>query len=93
MNESPMSEEFNEWLDKCPVTWIRDKVDKDWVKYCFETPEKKEKHIVDLKGIVINEDELDDTRIIILRNGCEDDLEFTRDDLVTILSSLLKSNC
>ena len=45
MSESPMSEEFHDWLDKCPVNWIRDQVDKDWVKYCFETPEKKLCHM------------------------------------------------
>ena len=85
MSESPMSEEFHDWLDQCPVNWIRDQIDKDWVKYCFEIPEKKVKHIVDLKGVVIYEDEWDSTRIIIQRDGCEDDLEFTRDDIVKTL--------
>ena len=42
MLESPMSEEFHDWLDKCPVNWIRDQVDKDWVKYCFATPDDEE---------------------------------------------------
>ena len=41
MSESPMSEEFHEWLDQCPVVWIRDQIDKNWVKYCFEIPEEK----------------------------------------------------
>ena len=45
----------------------------------------KVKHIVDLKGVVIYEDEWDSTRIIIQRDGCEDDLEFTRDDIVKTL--------
>ena len=39
---SPMSEEFHDWLDKCPVNWIRDRVKKDHVFYAFETPEEDE---------------------------------------------------
>jgi hypothetical protein len=39
---SPMSEEFHDWLDKCPVTWFRDQVTKDHVTYAFETPEEDE---------------------------------------------------
>lgn len=38
--------------------------------------------ILDIKGVVIYEDEWDSTRIIIQRNGCEDDLEFNKDDIV-----------
>ena len=37
-----MSEEFHDWLDKCPVNWIRDRVEKDHVFYAFETPEEDE---------------------------------------------------
>ena len=40
MNESPMSDEFHDWLEQCPVTWIRDRVDKNYVFYCFETPDE-----------------------------------------------------
>jgi hypothetical protein len=39
---SPMSEEFHDWLDECPVQWFRDKVAADHVSYAFETPEKDE---------------------------------------------------
>ena len=39
---SPMSEEFHDWLDQCPVNWIRDRVDKDHVFYAFETPNEDE---------------------------------------------------
>jgi hypothetical protein len=37
---SPMSEEFHDWLDRCPVQWFRGEVNKDHVAYYFETPEK-----------------------------------------------------
>ena len=37
---SPMSEEFHDWLDKCPVTWIRDRVETDHVFYAFATPDE-----------------------------------------------------
>ena len=39
---SPMSEEFHDWLDQCPVQWFRDKVTTDHVTYIFETPEEEE---------------------------------------------------
>ena len=42
MIESPMSEWFHEWLNQCPVRWIRDKVDKDYIYYCFEIPDKED---------------------------------------------------
>ena len=32
---SPMSEEFHDWLDKCPVQWQRDKADDDRATYTF----------------------------------------------------------
>ncbi len=39
---SPMSDEFHDWLDQCPVMWIRDRVEKDHVFYAFETPNEDE---------------------------------------------------
>ena len=42
MKASPMSEEFHEWLDQCPVMWWRGEVTKDHVTYSFETPEEDE---------------------------------------------------
>ena len=42
MKASPMSEEFHDWLDQCPVRWIRDQVTKDYVYYCFETPDEED---------------------------------------------------
>lgn len=33
---SPMSEEFHEWLDKCPVQWYREKVTEIDVHYSFD---------------------------------------------------------
>jgi hypothetical protein len=42
MHISPMSEEFHDWLDECPVRWIRDKIDVNYVYYCFETPDNDE---------------------------------------------------
>tara|TARA_R100000908_G_C3679917_1_gene99034 strand:+ start:399 stop:554 length:156 start_codon:yes stop_codon:yes gene_type:complete len=41
--------------------------------------------ILDIKGVVIYEDEWDSTRIIIQRDGSEDDLEFNKDDIVEII--------
>ena len=37
---SPMSEEFHDWLDSCPVQWFRGAVSKGHVAYYFETPDK-----------------------------------------------------
>ena len=42
MEESKMSEEFHDWLDKCPVIWFRGEVTRDHVTYSFETPEDEE---------------------------------------------------
>ena len=42
---SPMSEEFHDWLDQCPVQWFRGEVTKDNVTYIFETPDEDEKEI------------------------------------------------
>ena len=39
---SPMSDEFHDWLDSCPVQWFRGEVSKDHVAYYFETPEEDE---------------------------------------------------
>tara|TARA_R110002012_G_C11602218_1_gene607416 strand:- start:43 stop:198 length:156 start_codon:yes stop_codon:yes gene_type:complete len=41
--------------------------------------------ILDIKGVVIYEDEWDSTRIIIQRDGSEDDLEFNEDDIVKVI--------
>ena len=37
-----MSDEFHDWLDQCPVMWIRDRVDRDYVFYRFETPDEED---------------------------------------------------
>jgi len=29
MKASPMSDKFHEWLDECPVRWIRDRLEKE----------------------------------------------------------------
>ena len=42
MKASPMSEEFHDWLDQCPVRWIRDRLEKEYVYYCFETPDEED---------------------------------------------------
>jgi len=42
MKASPMTEEFHDWLDKCPVVWIRDRVETDHVFYAFETPDEED---------------------------------------------------
>jgi hypothetical protein len=39
---SPMSDEFHDWLDSCPVQWFRGEVNKDHVAYYFETPDEDE---------------------------------------------------
>ena len=40
-----MSEEFHDWLDRCPVQWFRGEVNKDHVAYYFETPDEDEDEI------------------------------------------------
>ena len=42
MKASPMSDEFHDWLDQCPVMWFRGEVTKDHVTYSFETPNEDE---------------------------------------------------
>jgi hypothetical protein len=42
MKASPMSEEFHDWLDKCPVIWFRGEVTRDHVTYSFETPNEED---------------------------------------------------
>jgi len=42
MKASPMSEEFHDWLESCPVQWFRGEVTKDHVAYYFETPSEDE---------------------------------------------------
>ena len=37
---SPMSDEFHDWLDKCPVQWFRGAVSTGHITYYFETPDK-----------------------------------------------------
>ena len=39
---SPMTEEFHDWLDQCPVYWFRSKVTEDHVTYSFATPDEEE---------------------------------------------------
>ena len=39
---SPMSDEFHDWLESCPVRWFRGEVTKDHVAYYFETPDEDE---------------------------------------------------
>ena len=41
MKASPMSDEFHDWLAQCPVIWIRDRLEKEYVYYCFETPDEE----------------------------------------------------
>ena len=38
---SPMSDEFHDWLDQCPVMWFRGEVTRDHVTYSFETPDEE----------------------------------------------------
>ena len=42
MKASPMSDEFHDWLDNCPVQWFRGEVTKAHVTNIFETPEEEE---------------------------------------------------
>ena len=39
-------------------------------------------YIVDIKGVVISEDEWENTKITITRNGISDNLEFDKSDIV-----------
>jgi len=45
----------------------------------------KKQFILDIKGVVIYEDEWDSTRIIIQTHGSMDDLEFSEDDIVKVI--------
>ena len=42
---SPMSDEFYDWLDQCPVPHCpviaQGHLDKNYVYYCFETPKEE----------------------------------------------------
>ena len=42
MKPSPMSDEFHDWLESCPVQWFRGEVTKDHVAYYFTTPDEDE---------------------------------------------------
>jgi hypothetical protein len=44
-------------------------------------------YIVDIKGVVISEDEWDNTTITITRNGISDNLEFDKSDIVETTES------
>ena len=33
---SPMSEEFHNWLEQCPVQWFRGNIGEDDVQYYFQ---------------------------------------------------------
>ena len=46
--------------------------------------EKMKEYIVDIKGVVISEDEWKDTIITITRNGISDTLEFDKSDIVEV---------
>ena len=50
MKESPMSDAFHDWLDQCPVMWIRDRVEKAHVFYAFETPEEDDDEKSESRG-------------------------------------------
>ena len=39
---SPMSEEFHDWLDQCPVQCFRGEVTDDHVTYKFETDSEED---------------------------------------------------
>ena len=44
-------------------------------------------YIVDIKGVVISENEWDNTTITITRNGISDNLEFNKSDIVETTES------
>ena len=44
-------------------------------------------YIVDIKGVVISEDEWNNTTITITRNGISDNLEFDKSDIVETTES------
>jgi len=39
---SPMSDEFHDWLESCPVQWFRGEVTKEHVAYLFFVPDEDE---------------------------------------------------
>ncbi len=38
-DETKMPEEFYDWLDKCPVQWLRIAVESDFIDYSFIIPD------------------------------------------------------
>ena len=40
--DKKMPVSFYEWLNECPVTWFRIKVNEETIHYSFETPEEEE---------------------------------------------------
>ena len=52
---SPMSSEFHEWLDECPVPFFRSAVDDGYVTYKFENEDTAEKAIAAFEQLVAEE--------------------------------------
>jgi hypothetical protein len=40
--DEKMKDEFYDWLNECPVNWVRLEVNDETIHYAFETPEKEE---------------------------------------------------
>ncbi len=40
--ETKMPDEFYDWLDECPVQWVRENVLNEGLKYFFSFPEDDE---------------------------------------------------
>ena len=39
--DEKMKDEFYDWLNKCPVNWVRLKVKNETIHYAFETPDEE----------------------------------------------------
>ncbi len=52
---SPMSSEFHEWLDECPVRWYRSAIDNDYVTYKFENEDTAERAVAAFEQLVAEE--------------------------------------
>ena len=47
--DTKMTEEFYDWLDNCPVNWIRTQVNDETLHYSFDCPDDVEDDYVIIK--------------------------------------------
>ena len=40
--DEKMKDEFYDWLDECPVNWVRLEVNDETIHYAFHTPDEED---------------------------------------------------